>query len=119
MLRMLYKKLPHRLFRFLCVGAIGFVIDASILSMLIFDFGWGHYVSRVVSFGVAVPFSWLLNRMWTFKGAATNNPKREYTIYMTIQATGALLNFAIYSTCIFLSSTMMNYPVLALAIGSV
>lgn len=66
-----------------------------------------------------MPFSWILNRMLTFRGSATANRTREYTIYMVIQGTGALLNFAIYGTCIFFSAFMKNYPVLALAIGSV
>ena len=118
MIKSLYNKLPRRLCAFLCVGAMGFVLDASILSTLIFDFGWGHYISRVVSFGVAVPFSWLLNRIWTFRSNATTNRTREYSIYLAIQATGAGLNFAIYSTCIYLSDTFMDYPVAALAIGS-
>jgi len=113
------KRFPVKIFLFLCVGAIGFVLDASILSILIFDFGWGHYISRIVSFSVAVPFSWLLNRMLTFRGSATANRTREYTIYMAIQGAGALLNFTIYGTCIFFSALMKNYPVLALAIGSV
>ena len=118
MLTKLYKKLPHKLIRFTCVGAVGFGVDAAVLTILIFDFGWGHYISRVVSFGVAVPCTWLLNRNWTFKASATTNRAREYTAYITIQTIGALLNFAIYSACIFYSSTMMRYPVLALTIGS-
>jgi putative flippase GtrA len=112
------KKYSIKLFLFVCVGALSFILDASILSLLIFDFGWGHYISRVVSFLVAVPFSWLLNRMLTFRETATDNRKREYTLYLAIQGTGALLNFLIYSACIFFSSTMMDYPVLALAVGS-
>lgn len=119
MVTFLQKAIPIKIILFLFVGAIGFALDASILSILIFDLGWGHYVSRVVSFGVAVPFSWILNRMLTFRGSATANRTKEYSIYMIIQGAGALLNFAIYGTCIFFSAFMKNYPVVALAIGSV
>jgi putative flippase GtrA len=118
MIKSLYKKLPERLYAFLCVGIIGFIVDASILSTLIFDFGWGYYVSRLVSFGIAVFCTWLLNRLWTFRDSATDNRTREYSIYLTIQTIGASLNFAIYSLCILLSDAFLTYPVAALAIGS-
>jgi len=118
MARPLHKNFANRIVLFVCVGTIGFVLDASILSILIFDLGWGYYISRIVSFSAAVPFSWILNRMLTFRGSATTNRTREYTLYMIIQGAGALLNFTIYSACIYYSSVMKNYPVLALAIGS-
>jgi putative flippase GtrA len=73
----------------------------------------------VASFLVAVPCTWFLNRRLTFSEAATTNRTREYSIYLLIQSAGAALNFAIYSACIFFSSLMFDFPVVALAIGSV
>ncbi|MGI9315841.1 MAG: GtrA family protein [bacterium] len=118
MLRTLRKKIPKRLIAFACVGAYGFLLDASILSVLIFKFGWNPYISRIISFGLALPFSWLLNRIWTFRGQASDNRTREYSIYAIIQSMGALLNLAIYSICIYSSAFMIAYPIVALAIGS-
>jgi len=112
------KETSTKAFLFLCVGTIGFIIDATVLWLLIFEFDLGHYISRALSFLVAVPCTWILNRRLTFSEAATNNRTREYTAYLLIQTAGALLNFAIYSGCVFFSSLMFNFPVLALAIGS-
>jgi putative flippase GtrA len=118
MLKLLQNKFSLRLFLFVCVGTISFILDATVLYILIFDLGWGYYISRVVSFLTAVPFSWLMNRMLTFRDTATDNRRREYTLYLLIQGAGALLNFVLYSVCILLSSTMKDYPVIALGIGS-
>jgi putative flippase GtrA len=118
MVTQLKKNISTRIFLFLCVGTIGFIVDATVLSILIFEFGWGHYISRVASFLVAVPCTWMLNRRLTFRETATANRTREYSIYLVIQGTGALLNFSVYSACIYFSSLMFDFPVLALAIGS-
>lgn len=114
----LQNKQLTKLVRFTCVGTVGFGVDAAALSIFIFVFGWNPYISRVLSFGIAVPCTWILNRLWTFSSSATDNRGREYSQYFTIQTLSALLNFAIYSACIFFSTTMMKYPVLALTIGS-
>ena len=119
MIKSLYNKLPDRLFAFLCVGIVGFAVDATILQTLIFGFDWDYYLSRLVSFAVAVLCTWLLNRTWTFKDSATDNHAREYSIYMIIQSIGASLNFAIYSACIFANEIFLSYPIAALAIGSI
>jgi putative flippase GtrA len=119
MIKSLYNKLPDRLFAFLCVGVVGFAVDAVILQTLIFDFGWDYYRSRLASFAIAVLCTWLLNRIWTFKDKATDNRTREYSIYLIIQSIGASLNFAIYSACIFVNDIFLSYPIAALAIGSI
>ena len=118
MITQLQKNIAIKLALFLCVGTIGFIVDATVLSILIFKFDWSRYIARVASFLVAAPCTWMLNRRLTFRATATANRTREYSMYMVIQGTGALLNFAVYSACIFFSSLMFNFPVLALAIGS-
>jgi len=114
----LLTKLPVGFFAFLCVGTIGFIVDASILSYMVLEAGWDHYSARVVSFGCAVLVTWFLNRQWTFRHSASDNKTREYSAYLTVQILGALLNFAIYSLCIFAIAWFRNYPVIPLAIAS-
>jgi len=111
-------KLPKGFFAFLCVGTIGFAVDAAILTYLVTGKGWDHYSARLVSFGAAVFVTWLLNRQWTFRHSATDNKTREYSAYLTVQIIGALLNFAIYSACIFAVEWFQNFPVIPLAIAS-
>lgn len=104
--------------RFAVVGTLGFVTDATILSVLFHVFAFGHYSARILSFMVAVTMTWQLNRLWTFAERATGNRKREYTRYFIIQGLGAMLNFSAYSIAISINDTMAAFPVLALAVGS-
>ena len=117
MINSLLEKIPRRWLRFLCVGTLGFVVDAVVLMLLILGFGWGPYSARFISFGVAVPVTWLLNRTWTFRENATSNLMREGTVYLFMQIVGAALNLGIYSAGVYLSSTMREYPLVALALG--
>ncbi|MEJ2138464.1 MAG: GtrA family protein [Gammaproteobacteria bacterium] len=119
MLKFILNKLPKRLLPFAVVGAFGFVLDASILSRLIFEFNWDHYTARIASFGIALPFSWFLNRIWTFRNQASDNRSREYSVYVVIQTAGALLNFSIYGSLVFASAFAKQQPVLPLAIASI
>lgn len=118
MVPQLKKSTVIKILLFLCVGTIGFIVDATILQILIFKFDWGHYIARVASFLVAAPCTWALNRNLTFRETATANRTREYSMYLIIQGSGALLNFTVYSACVFFSSFMFDFPVVALAIGS-
>lgn len=112
------KKLHRPLFSFTFVGGIGFMADASVLTLLVNGLNWGPYRARLCSFAVAVTLTWYLNRHWTFASQARNNKKIEYARYLTVQSIGALLNLGIYSICLETFPVMVTYPVLALAIGS-
>ncbi len=112
------KKLHRYLFSFTLVGGIGFLADASVLTLLVNGLNWGPYRARLCSFAVAVTLTWYLNRHWTFASQTRNNKKIEYARYLTVQSLGALLNLGIYSICLETFPVMVAYPVLALAIGS-
>jgi putative flippase GtrA len=112
------KALPAGFPAFLAAGAIGFLVDASILATLVHSFGWGDYTARIVSFSGAVTVTWYLNRRFAFAGTRTANRRREYTRYLGVQFAGMLVNFIVYSVCIAASPTMDRWPVLALAVGS-
>lgn len=103
---------------FVVVGSIGFLVDAGGLAILFHVLDWGHYTSRVISFGLAVTVTWILNRTWTFAHRATSRPGREYLTYVSVASLGAAINFAIYAACIATSTVMAGHPVLALACGS-
>ena len=117
MRELLMNRLPAGFATFLVVGAIGFVVDASILVTLIHQYGWGDYTARVVSFAIAVIVTWLLNRRFTFASGATSRRGREYTRYLTVQILGVVINFSIYAVGIATVPIMDRWPVLALAAG--
>jgi putative flippase GtrA len=103
---------------FLVVGGIGFVVDATILAVLVHGYGWGDYTARLVSFAVAVTVTWYLNRKYVFAAGRTARKHSEYTRYLLVQGIGMLINFLVYSLCIASNELMDRWPVLALAVGS-
>jgi putative flippase GtrA len=114
----LLKLLPEGFPAFVVVGGIGFVIDASILAVLVHGYSWGDYSARIVSFAVAVTVTWYLNRRYVFAARKTINRRSEYSRYLGVQFIGMAINFLVYSLCIASSQTMDQWPVLALAVGS-
>ena len=118
MLQTLSKLLPEGFPTFIIVGGIGFIIDASILSILVHGYGWGDYTARIVSFAVAVTATWYLNRRYVFYARKTLDRRREFSRYLAVQLTGMAINFLAYSLCIANVEIMDQWPVLALAVGS-
>lgn len=103
---------------FVLVGAIGFLVDAGILTALVNGLGVGHYAARAVSFTAAVTATWYMNRRWVFEKLATRKRGREYTSYLIVQAIGAVINLSIFITVIELVPGLANAPVIPLAIGA-
>lgn len=106
----------RRFIRFAMVGGMGFVIDASVLTLLVNGLGYGHYVSRAVSFSLAVTATWLVNRRWVFEAGAPSG--REYSGYFIVQLIGAAINLGIYVLVIELVPTLAALPVIPLACGA-
>ncbi len=67
---------PARFGAFAVVGAVGFLVDAGVLTALVNGLGANPYAARAVSFPAAVTATWWLNRRWTFApaGIGTDRP---------------------------------------------
>ena len=98
------------------VGALGFVVDAAILSSLVHFGGWSPYTARALSFAAAVTVTWYCNRRFVF--VATNRASREYGAYFTVQLIGAAINVGAYAVIIELVPTLARTPVVPLACGA-
>lgn len=99
------------------VGAIGFVVDAALLTVLVSGFAWGLYAARAVSFSCAVTVTWICNRNWVFERTA--DISREYTQYLSMQIVGATLNLGTYVALLELFPALGRWPVVPLAIGGI
>ncbi|HVS25182.1 MAG TPA: GtrA family protein, partial [Gammaproteobacteria bacterium] len=99
------------------VGALGFAIDAGILTLRVNGAGWGHYAARLVSFTVAVTCTWYCARRWVFRSNA--DARREYHAFFATQATGAALNWAVYASLIENDPALARWPVVPLAAGAI
>lgn len=110
-----------RILSFGMVGAVGFVVDAFLLTVLTIHLGLDVLPSRTVSFACATLVTWLLNRTFTFSRQASREPhtcKKEYVFYLTVQLIGAILNFGVFFALIQWNPTLRKIPVVPLAGGA-
>ena len=106
-----------RFLRFTAVGAIGFAIEASIITAFGRWLGWDAIASRAVSFPAAVFATWLLNRTYSYGSA--NPPAKEGARYLLVQVIGALSNLATFVACVRYFPAVAAWPVACLAAGAV
>lgn len=113
--------ISKQLLAFIFVGGIGFVIDASILTVLANYLSINLYLSRAVSFSFASLATWLLNRVFTFRDVTRHVDihSAEYLRYMAVQILGALTNLLIFSILVTMYTQLREYPVIPLAVGAV
>jgi putative flippase GtrA len=80
--------------RFLVVGGIGFIIDAG-LTWLLVRFTVAPWLARVPALLVAMTFTWLANRTFTYR-VGTTRTADEAMRYALVASTTALVNYLIY-----------------------
>lgn len=107
-------------FRFVIVGAIGFVIDAGLLRLML-TLGLGYYSGRVVSFLAAASVTWILNRSFTFRRESPHriHPAGEWLAYLGLMVIGGAVNYGTYAAAVALSDVVRALPELGVALGSV
>lgn len=106
-----------KLIVFALVGVAGFIVDALVL-YLFKDF-LGLYISRLISFLAAVVATWVLNRQLTFRQMSSSlTKKKEFAHYLFFMLFGGAVNYIAYSISVYNSAWIANYPVVAVAIGS-
>jgi putative flippase GtrA len=76
------------------------------------------YAARGLSYLSAVTTTWLLNRRFTFRDAASAAPVTEWLRFTLFNSLGATVNLGTYALMIQSSSEARAYPVLAVACGS-
>lgn len=106
-----------RFCRFLGVGGVGFLVDATILTLLM-RLGWGLVVSRATSFSLAVTVTWTLNRLWTFRLGESKKFGSRYWQYVLGQIIGAIVNLAVFFLVIGAVPSLSNTPIVPLAGGA-
>jgi putative flippase GtrA len=102
--------------RFAIVGAFGFFVDASALTLALF-LGAGFFGGRVVSFLCAVTATWYANRTFTF-ASKDSRLVREWFRFLSANAIGGLVNYLIYAVLVSTVPLCEAHPTLAVAAGS-
>ena len=117
--RQLHGKVPllAQFLRFGTVGATGFVVDTATVYAL--KGTLGLYGAGMVSYLVAATTTWLLNRVWTFRGRGSGPAHRQWAVFLSTNLLGFVLNRGAYVTLVTISATCATHPVLATAAGAI
>jgi putative flippase GtrA len=110
--------LRRRFIRFSLIGIIGFVVDASTLSLCLWALQLGPYEGRLVSYLVAATTTWLFNRRFTFADAAHDRAPVQWSRFLAVNAIGGAVNYGTYAGLIATADLVANQPVLGVAAGS-
>lgn len=112
-------ELLPQLQKFLLVGGIGFFVDVGVLYALTAR-GLDPYSARAVSFLCAATFTWIGNRLFTFRSPRPRNSSKssEWVRYVAAMALGSAVNYGVYALLISFSETFREMPWLAVAAGT-
>jgi putative flippase GtrA len=118
MLMKQFKKITEFSFvRFCIIGGILFVIDASLLYLLINWLKYSPIVARLVSASCSITISWLLHRHYTF-APSYDRALNEYKRFVLTSIVGFIINLTTYVCLAKKWQIFWNYPVLALIIAT-
>ncbi|QKV20699.1 GtrA family protein [Oricola thermophila] len=104
-----------RLASFAVAGGTGFIVDASVLTLLMKFTPMGPFSARVFAIAAAMFTTWMINRNITF-GKSGRHVVKEGARYGFVALMGAGLNYAIYSG-LLLAAPGLFPPLAALVIA--
>jgi putative flippase GtrA len=105
--------------QFGAVGTVGFLVDASVLLLLLHATHAGFYLGRLISFLCAATVTWCLNRTITFRSrAASRGISAEWLRFVAVSCLGGIVNFGVYSALLLSFASFAAAPVAAVAAGS-
>jgi putative flippase GtrA len=102
--------------KFGVVGTIGFLVDTATVYTL--RFALGLYIAGYVSYVVGASATWLLNRIWTFRGHGGGPAYHQWMRFLALNLGGFVLNRGLYSVLVTLVPLCVAQPVFAVAAGS-
>ena len=107
--------------RFLAVGALGFIVDFSVLYLAVNAAGLGPLAGRLVSFIVAATVTWKANRHFTFASTDAVVPgaaARQWLRYLSTTAIGGAINIGVYQLWLAMTNHSNVNLFLAVVAGS-
>lgn len=101
-LRHLFDTLAHEVAKFGTVGAMAFVLDTTLYNVLVFGvpgvlegpMDAQPLLGKVVSTSIATVFSWLGNRLWTFRHRRSAAMAHEFALFLFFNAVGLAIALA-------------------------
>ncbi len=82
--------------QFLMVGLGSYVVDVGLFNLLAYSGivtlpGDAPMVAKTISVSVSIVFSWVMNRMWTFRDKSDKTKSRELVLFILVNIGGLLL----------------------------
>jgi putative flippase GtrA len=111
--------LHRQILLFAISGALGFLVDASIVQFLVSKWHADPYEARVVSFLCAATTTWAFNRKYTFAGRSGGSKRGQLLRYLVAMAGGFALNYGAYAACVALFPLVRQWPAIGVAAGSI
>ena len=99
------------------VGTVGFLADTATVYTL--RYSLGLYGAGAVAYGVGASVTWILNRLWTFRGKGTGPAHRQWARFLLVNLGGFVLNRGTYAALVTFVPLCAAEPVLAVAAGAV
>lgn len=85
-----------RFAKFATVGAIGTVVDFSVLNLLVLVFGLSKFWANTWSFSAAVLSNFVWNRLWTFPESRQERLVSQLTQFTLVSIGGYVINQTIF-----------------------
>lgn len=105
--------------RFGVVGVAGFLVDAGVLTAMLW-LGLGPYAGRVVSYLAAASTTFALNRAWTFRSAPREGAvAAQWGRFVLLNLVGFAANYGTYAALVAGTALVAAHPVIGVAAGSI
>lgn len=75
-----------RLVRFGIIGVFNTALDFALLFLFVYVFGLGTYLGNILSTGICLVVSFLLNRRWTFR--SEDGGWRQFALFLAVTLFG-------------------------------
>jgi putative flippase GtrA len=99
------------------VGIVGFLADTATVYAL--RYSLGLYGAGAVAYGVAATTTWILNRLWTFRGKGTGPAHRQWARFLLVNLGGFALNRGAYAALVTFVPLCAAEPVFAVGAGAI
>ena len=99
------------------VGLIGLVFDTATVYAL--RFWLGLYGAGMAAYLVAATVTWLLNRLWTFRGQGSGPVHRQWATFLAANFVGFILNRGTYALLVTFVAAAAAQPVIATSAGAI
>ena len=99
------------------VGTMGFLVDTATVYSL--RYSLGLYGAGAAAYLIAATFTWLFNRLWTFRGLGRDPVHQQWMRFLMFNIFGFILNRGTYAILVTFVPLCAQEPVFATGAGAI